>query len=107
MVIVLDSQTGQLTPEEQAAENKRQATAAFVVAIDLAKAGGLTQRECHEVVNSRPHQDKTTEQLALEALGFIRNLAGAKPAHSGDEYGLTADRIIELSKGFLESQGLR
>lgn len=41
--------------QERAAETKRQATAAFVVAVDLAKAGGLSHAECHAVVDSRPH----------------------------------------------------
>jgi hypothetical protein len=47
--------TTDLTPEQRAAEIKRQATAAFVVAVDLAKAGGLSHAECHQVVDSRPH----------------------------------------------------
>jgi len=54
--VVLDSTAGRLTPQEEtAAETKRQATAAFVVAVDLAKAGGLSHAECHAVVDSRPH----------------------------------------------------
>lgn len=54
-------------PVAQAAETKRQARAAFVVAIDLAKAGGLAQEECHEAVDSRPHVTEKVGGRSQEA----------------------------------------
>lgn len=78
------------------------------------KAGTAThfepgEREAEDLpstVDSRPHVGQSAEQTALAALGFIRNIATAKAASSGDEYGLTADRIIELAGLFLKEQGL-
>lgn len=90
-------------PAEQAAETKRQATAAFVVAIDLAKAGGLTHAECHEAVDSRPHVEQDTGAAALV---FIEALAGQKAARSPDEYGLTAERMIEMAGEFVAKHSL-
>lgn len=45
------------TPQEStAAENRRQATAALVHAVDIARAGGVSHEECHAIVDSRPHR---------------------------------------------------
>jgi hypothetical protein len=60
--------------------------------------------------SDRVHDDYVhgrVDEVYLDAITFILSLASARPAHSRDEYGLTAEVMVERAREFCDKHNLK